>query len=143
MRTKFSPEEDSLILELVNQYGKSWSLISKHFPSRNEKQIRTRYVNYLDPNLKISNWTKEENMKLIFLVNKYGKKWSFIENSFGGRTDIHLKNQWSKLTYQSKYCNREKDLFTDTSDSFISDINDFDFDFTFDFDQFNSDNFLF
>jgi myb proto-oncogene protein len=41
--------------------GKKWVEIAKHFPGRTGKQIRERYLNKLDPELKFENWTKQED----------------------------------------------------------------------------------
>lgn len=51
MRLKFQkraigcwkPKEDKILLSLIEKFGTNWSLISSHFPERNNHQIRNRY----------------------------------------------------------------------------------------------------
>ena len=47
----WSKEEDDLILFLEQKNGKNWALISKFMTTRNGKQIRDRFLNYLDHRL--------------------------------------------------------------------------------------------
>jgi Myb-like DNA-binding domain len=45
--------------------GKNWMEISKHFPGKTGKQIRERFLNKLDPNLRVEAWTKEEDIVIL------------------------------------------------------------------------------
>ncbi|CAM9887240.1 unnamed protein product, partial [Sphacelaria rigidula] len=64
----WKPEEDKRIIEasLVGKCGHKWSIIAgllrdEHGKqSRVGKQIRERFLNHLDPNLKKGPWTPEE-----------------------------------------------------------------------------------
>lgn len=71
-RGKFTKEEDELIVQLVDQFGKIWKNISKHFQSRTSKQIRSRYINYLDKQLDRSDITQEEIQILKENFSRYG-----------------------------------------------------------------------
>ena len=66
----WSKEEDDTILSLVDLYGKNWSLIAKKVPTRNGKQIRDRFLNYLDPEINRNKFTVEEDEMIIKLYNK-------------------------------------------------------------------------
>jgi len=87
-------EEDNQILELVKQYGRNWAMISKMMPSRNGKQIRDRFLNYLDPQINKIKFTKDEDEKIIELYKEHGSKWSVIAKSFPGRTGDMIKNRF-------------------------------------------------
>lgn len=43
----FSPEEDQLIIEKVNEIGKKWSQISKYFTGRSDNSIKNRWYSKL------------------------------------------------------------------------------------------------
>jgi hypothetical protein len=45
---------------------------------RTPKQIRERYINFIRPNISQDDWTIEEDLKLVDLINKYGQKWKKI-----------------------------------------------------------------
>jgi hypothetical protein len=102
-KSKFSKEEDLQIQQLVKIYGQEWSKISKELKTRNSRQIRERYVNYLDPNLNHEKWSIEEDDKLLFLLSS-GRpyQWKDLKNifqeeqMFQSKTDIKQKNFKSK-----------------------------------------------
>nr|XP_023885110.1 transcription factor MYB3R-5-like isoform X1 [Quercus suber]XP_023885111.1 transcription factor MYB3R-5-like isoform X1 [Quercus suber] len=68
-------EEDDLICELVAKQGKKkWCEISKSLLGRIGKQCRERWHNHLNPNIKKTAWTKEEESILINAHQMYGNK---------------------------------------------------------------------
>jgi len=94
VKGSWTREEDEKILELVNKYGKSWSKISKVLVSRNGKQIRDRYINILDPNIKKGKFSLEEDLKLLSLYRKLGPRWATISKFFDNRTADMIKNRF-------------------------------------------------
>jgi hypothetical protein len=90
----WTKEEDKQILELVKQNGRNWALISKMMTTRNGKQIRDRFLNYLDPEINKIKFKKEEDDKIIDLYKEHGSKWSVIAKSFPGRTGDMIKNRF-------------------------------------------------
>ena len=51
-KCKFSQEEDDKLAELVRKFGpKNWKMIAEGIPSRSARQLRERWINYLDPNV--------------------------------------------------------------------------------------------
>jgi hypothetical protein len=94
IKGSWSKEEDEKILNLVDIYGKSWSKISKVLVSRNGKQIRDRFINVLDPQIKKGRFTEEEDSNLIRLYMFYGSKWASISKFFPNRTADMIKNRF-------------------------------------------------
>jgi len=86
--------EDMNILELVKKYGKAWSKISFEIGTRNGKQIRDRFTNVLDPEIKKGRFTEEEDRLLIKLFKQLGSKWSSIATYFPKRTADMIKNRF-------------------------------------------------
>lgn len=94
-KQKFTPEEDAVILKLVQYYGtKDWKKIADHLSNRKARQVRERYINYLDPTIDKRKWTIQEEEFLNDMVNKFGKRWKYISSYFIGRTDVSIKNHW-------------------------------------------------
>jgi hypothetical protein len=94
IKGSWSKEEDEKILKLVSIYGKCWSKISKVLVSRNGKQIRDRFINVLDPEIKKGKFTEEEDRHLIKLYLYYGPKWATISKHFHNRTADMIKNRF-------------------------------------------------
>mgnify|MGYP003877308037 CR=1 FL=1 len=96
-RRPWQPHEDKMLLELMKELGPAWAAISKRMGgTRSGKQVRDRYLNKLDPKIKNSEWTEEEDDLLVSLYYKLGKKWSEIAKNIPGRTESMVKNrvQW-------------------------------------------------
>ena len=98
----WTPEEDNILRDKRQQYGRKWSKIASYLPGRQGKQCRERYVNHLDPNLKKGEWTDEEEALLIAYHEQHGNRWANIAKHLPGRSDNDIKNHWYS-TIQRKF----------------------------------------
>lgn len=48
VKGRWSPEEDEKIMKAFKKFGRNWALIAKSLEGRNAKQVRERYINYLE-----------------------------------------------------------------------------------------------
>ena len=101
------PAEDAKVLELMKQYGKSWSKIASCLKNRTGKQVRSRYLNYLRPGLNHGDFTIEEERFLLSLQTQYENKWTIIANHMPGRSEGQVKNHFR---YLSKNIGFRKDI---------------------------------
>lgn len=106
MRKKFSPEEDEILVRMVEANGPHrWDEIAAAVPGRTGRQCRDRFRNYLMPNLNPEPWSPEEDEILVAKHYEIGPHWSRIAEFLPGRSSNSVKNRW--YTYHQKSVRRE------------------------------------
>ncbi|KAJ1730279.1 hypothetical protein LPJ61_003097 [Coemansia biformis] len=96
---RWDKDEDTALLAAVRLYGVGqWTKIAKHVPGRTDVKCRERYMNVLTPDVNNSQWSADEDNRLIAIVNRVGiGKWSYVADLLGGRTDNQCWRHWRSL----------------------------------------------
>ncbi len=87
-------------IQTVMQQGSEkipWPKVAKKIPGRTAKQCREKWFSDLDPTIKKTPWSEEEDQTLNSLIARLGQKWAFISKSLPGRTENMVKAHFQSL----------------------------------------------
>lgn len=96
-RGKFTPEEDAKLLAAVEMYGLRWKEIARFVGTRNQTQVRDRYLVCLNPENNYLTFTYDEDLKLLTQFKEHGPVWSQFTELFPGRSASRLGTRFRQL----------------------------------------------
>ena len=89
--------EDEILKAAVMKYGKNqWSRISSLLVRKSAKQCKVRWYEWLDPSIKKTEWSREEEEKLLHLAKLMPTQWRTIA-PIVGRTAAQCLEHYEKL----------------------------------------------
>ena len=104
--TGWTEAEDRELERKIMEHGMDWHAISPSFPRKTAEEIKSRWINILKPRhgnsmsvppaSRMPNWTKEEDDKLISLINKK-LPWDAIAKELRGRTADACQTHYKRM----------------------------------------------
>jgi pre-mRNA-splicing factor CDC5/CEF1 len=89
--------EDEILKAAVMKYGlNQWSRISSLLVRKSAKQCKERWYEWLDPQIKKTEWTRDEEEKLLHLAKMFPCQWRTIA-PIVGRTAYQCLEHYEKL----------------------------------------------
>lgn len=89
--------EDEILKAAVMKYGKNqWARISSLLVGKSAKQCKARWYEWLDPSIKKTEWSREEEEKLLHLTKIMPNQWKTIA-PLVGRTAAQCLDHYEKL----------------------------------------------
>ncbi|CAD7702662.1 unnamed protein product [Ostreobium quekettii] len=89
--------EDEILKAAVMKYGiNQWARISSLLTRKSAKQCKARWYEWLDPSIKKTEWTKEEDEKLLHLAKLFPTQWRTVA-PLVGRTPAQCLERYEKL----------------------------------------------
>src|ERR1700722_9917488 len=71
--------EDEILKAAVMKYGfNQWARISSLLVRKSAKQCKARWLEWLDPNIKKTEWSREEEERLLHLAKVMPTQWRTI-----------------------------------------------------------------
>lgn len=91
---KWTKEEDDLLVKLVEDLKYDWAKIANIMKNRTSKQIRSRYIYYLDTGLNKSEFTPEEDEIVRKLFPIFKTNWVNYVNYLPNRSAKIIQNRY-------------------------------------------------
>ncbi|EEB06363.2 cell division control protein Cdc5 [Schizosaccharomyces japonicus yFS275] len=89
--------EDEILKAAVSKYGKNqWARISSLLVRKTPKQCKARWYEWIDPSIKKTEWSREEDEKLLHLAKLLPTQWRTIA-PIVGRTATQCLERYQKL----------------------------------------------
>ncbi|KAF0717145.1 Aste57867_2469 [Aphanomyces stellatus] len=94
--------EDEILKAAVMKYGKNqWARVASLLARKTAKQCKARWYEWLDPSIKKTEWSREEEEKLLHLAKLMPSQWRTIA-PIVGRTAAQCMEHYEKLLDQAQ-----------------------------------------
>ncbi|KAJ1444627.1 pre-mRNA splicing factor component-domain-containing protein [Pelagophyceae sp. CCMP2097] len=89
--------EDEILKAAVMKYGKNqWARVASLLNRKTAKQCKARWYEWLDPSIKKTEWTRDEEEKLLHLAKLYPCQWRTVA-PLVGRTAAQCMERYERL----------------------------------------------
>jgi hypothetical protein len=92
---KWTEDEDGLLRQLVNIYGKQWSLIASKMENRTASQVSSRWEKCIDPSLIKGPFSPQEDKQVRDYVREFGPtNWPKLAEILKVRSPKQCRERW-------------------------------------------------
>ncbi len=102
IKGKWTADEDLRLKEAVALHGIKWANVWRHVSGRTAKQCRDRYMSHVNPAIKLSAWTPEEEQTCVTAYRAYGNRWVAIQKLLPNRPWYTIKHKIGFLKKQGR-----------------------------------------
>jgi hypothetical protein len=105
-KVKWREEEDAIVIRYIAQSAEptftQWADLAPRLPGKSGKQIRDRWINYLNPAINHLPFSREDDLLLWEGHKKLGKRWVEISDKVfnSSRPENHIKNRWYSAAFK-------------------------------------------
>ncbi|KAG2176340.1 hypothetical protein INT43_005574 [Umbelopsis isabellina] len=98
-KKKWTKSEDRVLTQAVKQLGpRNWQQVAHMLGDRTGGQCLQRWTKALDPAIRRSRWSAEEDEVLKNAVEVYGLgNWTKVQQHIPGRTDMQCRERWVNI----------------------------------------------
>jgi hypothetical protein len=98
-KKKWTKTEDRLLAQVVRSLGpRNWQQVAHMVGDRTGSQCLQRWTKALDPAIRRTRWTEEEDDVLRNAVEVYGHgNWTKVQKHIPGRTDMQCRERWVNI----------------------------------------------
>jgi hypothetical protein len=92
--------EDTRLLSGIHKFGtENWNIVAQYVGNnRTRSQCSQRWQRGLDPRISKSQWSPQEEARLLQLVEAYGNRaWIRISTALGNRSDVQCRYRYHQL----------------------------------------------
>ena len=90
----FTCEEDEILKRVAEEMDFDWPRIARLLQNKTPAQVAKRWTCKLDPGIKKSRWTGEEDYKIAELQAIHGNNWRLIAKELAGRPCAAVKSRY-------------------------------------------------
>jgi hypothetical protein len=107
-KIKFTDDENARLVDAVARLGTlDWHAVAQEVQTRNARQCRERWTNYLDPAVALQKpWTVEEDNLLRAQYAEIGARWKTLASFFPDRSTNNVKCRFISLERKGRRKNR-------------------------------------
>lgn len=94
--------EDAILKNGIQKYGvHQWDKIASLLPKKNGRQCRIRWDEFLNPKLKLGQFSKKEDCRLLRLVKELPNQWRSIGDAMGRTAQVCIERYNTLLDAES------------------------------------------
>lgn len=96
-KRKWTPQDDEALRQAVEIFGdRNWQHVAAMVGTRSGQQCLQRWMKSINPAIRRSRWTPEEDEALRAAVGVYGVgNWNKVQRHIPGRTDMQCRERWT------------------------------------------------